>query len=113
MLWNILTAGHATILRLPCLQYANFKILYNDKVLQGYVIHRAIDTNDVQCTEKCIQHEKCRSYNINRDLKICELNAKALSDVDIQLSDKPGWIYKSTDHREKLVCHSMSFYALK
>ena len=81
-------------------------MLYNNKVLQGHVIQRAVDTNDVQCTEKCIQHEKCRSYNINRDLKICELSSKALNDVDIQLSDKPGWIYKSTDFKDKLVSDS-------
>ena len=91
------------------MKYANFNIVYSNKVLQGYVIHRAVDTNDVQCTEKCIQHEKCRSYNINKDLKICELNAKALSDIDIQLSDKSGWIYKSKDHRTKLVSNSIYF----
>ena len=104
-MWNVLAVGCATILRLPCMKYAFFNVLHNNKVLQGHVIQRAVDTNDVQCTGKCIQHEKCRSYNINRDLKICELNSKALSDVGIQLSDKTGWSYKSTDYKAKLVSH--------
>ena len=108
-MWNLLAAGQTTILRLPCLKYANFNVLHKNRVLQGHVIQRAVDTNDVQCTEKCIQHEKCRSYNINRDLKICELNSKALYDVDVQLSDRPGWIYKSTDFKAKVVRRSIHF----
>ena len=108
-MWNIPAVGHATILRLPCMKHAFFNVLHNNKALQGYVIHRATDTNDVQCTGKCIQHEKCRSYNINRELKICELNSKAMNDVDVQLRDKPGWAYKSTDYKDRLVSRNMHF----
>ena len=102
-----MAVGHTTILRLPCTTYAEFNVFLINKALKGHVIHRESGLNDVQCMEKCIQFTKCRSYNLNRSLKLCELNAKTLGDNETELSDEHGWIYKSTDYNSKLVTQFM------
>ena len=103
VLLRVLSVVYATILRLPCMKYADFDVFHIDKALIGHLIRIDNGLNDVQCMAKCIEHAKCRSYNIQRDRQICELNDKAFGDVNTQLTDKPGWVYKSTDYNNKLV----------
>lgn len=95
---------HPTILRLPCTKYAAFEMVYMNKSLKGHLIQRDCNVTDVECMKKCIEHVKCQSYNTNRSSRVCELSSKAIaSDAGTQLSDDPGWVYKSTDYKNKLV----------
>ena len=112
VLLRILSIVYATILRLPCMKYADFDVFHMDKALIGHLIRIDNGLNDVQCMAKCIEHVKCRSYNIQRDKQVCELNAKAFGDVNTQLTVKPGWVYKSTDYNNKLVILYIMFFLL-
>ena len=108
MLWIVLANGYATILRLPCLKYADFNVFHVNKLLRGHLIYKESGLNDVQCMEKCVKTTNCRSYNINNKLQLCELNGKMLGDGGTtQLSHENGWIYKSTNPTAKLVIHSL------
>ena len=100
-LWH---AVFCTILRLPCLNDAEFNVFEFGKRLKGNLISRHRHTNDMQCTILCVGHDKCRSYNINRAQMICELNSKALVDNGTKLIDDGEWIYKSTNYSFPWVC---------
>eukprot|EP00794_Sanderia_malayensis_P017390 gene17390-19132_t len=99
----LLVGVDLTILRLPCGKYANFSISALGKKLQGHVIMEERNTDNVQCTQKCVEQPKCRSYNLNIDEKICQLNSKALIDNNTSLIQQPGWVYRSTDYNYTLV----------
>ena len=92
------TFGH--ILRLPCLQFANFSI-----VKTGFKLNRSVITtfnyfDEDECENECIKHRLCKSINFKTN--ICELNSKSTEDPfdNVQLSNITGWTYKSTDYKE-------------
>ena len=72
-------------------------------ILQGHTLRTETGVSDVGCTEKCVEHKKCRSYNIDLANKVCKLNSKALGDNGTVLVPKSGWIYKSTDYNQTSV----------
>ena len=92
-----------TILRLPCDTFAEFRIFSIGKRLTGHVLRTDKGLEDGQCMMKCVEHRKCRSYNLNVKDKICELNSKAHADNGTMLADETDWIYKSTDYKNLLV----------
>ena len=98
----------AIILRLPCLDHADFTVVHEHKFLKGSVIaiHRGV--TDISCMIKCVEHQKCKSYNIDRASGECQLNSKVVGDADSMLSDGNGWIYKSTDYNETLVSYDLA-----
>ena len=92
------TFGH--ILRLSCLQFANFSI-----VKTGFKLNRSVITtfnyfDEDECENECIKHRLCKSINFKTN--ICELNNKSTEDPfdNVQLSNVTGWTYKSTDYKE-------------
>ena len=92
------------ILRLPCGNiYADFVIAKFGHFLQRSVIKTIKGITDAQCTAECAEHPLCRSYNIHRENKICELNSKKDGDFNVTLIPSAGWVYKSTDYNETLV----------
>ena len=74
-----------------------------NKALKGHVIAKHSGITDIQCTVKCVEHHKCRSYNININSGECHLNSKALGDAGTELLTESGWMYKSTDYNETMV----------
>ena len=62
---------------------------------------------------KCVENEKCRSYNINVKDGTCEVNGKASADNGAILKTDPDWVYKSTDYSLNLVCEQLIFCFLK
>eukprot|EP00795_Rhopilema_esculentum_P007211 gene7211-12891_t len=94
---------NATILRLPCDIFAEFRIFSIGKRLTGHVLRTDKGLEDGQCMMKCVEHRKCRSYNWNVEEKLCELNSKAHADNGTVLADETDWIYKSTDYDNLLV----------
>ncbi|XP_065061043.1 uncharacterized protein LOC135688224 isoform X1 [Rhopilema esculentum] len=94
----------ATILRLPCITVADFKTIYIGRRFNGYVISTIKGVDDMKCTMKCVHHFDCRSYNINVEKMLCELNSKAHVDTNgTNLIADTDWIYKSTDFEDLLV----------
>ena len=94
-----------TILRLPCGHvFADFKLYEIGKALSGSVIQTNTGTNELDCIQSCTGHKNCLSYNVNPGEKKCELNSKTRYHEGAALLSKPGWIYKSTDYNETLVC---------
>ena len=92
------------ILRLPCGNvFADFVIFEADLALKGFLIREITNTNDVGCMLQCIQSPPCKSYNINREKMICQLNSKALGENGVALSSMKQWVYKSTDYNNTLV----------
>ena len=82
---------------------AEFSILKYGYKLRGHSIHAFSNTDDTQCMVKCIENHSCRSYNIQRDKKLCEVNDKSYEDNQTALVQKDGWIYKSTDYSSNKV----------
>ena len=64
---------------------------------------------DTECMVKCVENEKCRSYNTNKKDGRCEINGKALADSGAILETDSNWVYKSTDYSSKLVCEHFIF----
>ncbi|XP_065060448.1 neurogenic locus notch homolog protein 1-like [Rhopilema esculentum] len=95
--------AQSTILRLPCQTFAEFTVFHMDKALKGHVIKTERDVDDIGCTRKCVEHHKCRSYNLNVQTKECQLNERRHGENGTQLVDAPGWLYKSTDYSKKLI----------
>ncbi|XP_065067438.1 fibropellin-1-like isoform X3 [Rhopilema esculentum] len=95
--------AQSTILRLPCQTFAEFRVFHMDKALKGHVIKTERDVDDIGCTRKCVEHHKCRSYNLNVQTKECQLNERRHGENGTQLVDAPGWLYKSTDYSKKLI----------
>lgn len=91
------------ILRLPCITLADFTVIHKDRSINGNVIREIRGVDDIECTKQCAQEPRCRSYNIQSNLKICQLNEKMAEDFGSQLLVKFGWIYKSTDYNETQV----------
>ena len=71
--------------------------------LKGCLLSEISNMTDVECMVKCVKELACKSYNINRSRKICQLNSKALGEPGVVLSSMPGWVYKSTDYNATLV----------
>eukprot|EP00795_Rhopilema_esculentum_P003142 gene3143-1447_t len=95
--------AQSTILRLPCQTFAEFTVFHMGKALKGHVIKTERDVDDIGCTRKCVEHHKCRSYNLNVQTKECQLNERRHGENGTQLVDAPGWLYKSTDYSKKLI----------
>ena len=107
------TLSCGSILRLPCKKYADFKVIFKDKRLTGNVLASFYGLQDTQCMVKCVENEKCRSYNINVKDGTCEVNGKASADNGAILKTDPDWVYKSTDYSSNLVCDQLIFFFLK
>ena len=102
------TFGH--ILRLPCLQFANFSIVKTGFKLNHSVITTFNYFDEDECENECIKHRLCKSINFKTN--ICELNSKSTEDPfdNVQLSNVTGWTYKSTDYNERNVSSSTYYY---
>ena len=76
-------------------------------VLRENVISEITGATDIECMVRCVKHPQCKSYNMNRNQKICQLNRKALGETGVSLSSMPDWLYKATDNNDTLViiCH--------
>ena len=103
MLFYLPLLAQSTILRLPCQTFAEFTVFHMEKALKGHLIKTELDVDDIGCTRKCVEHRKCRSYNLNVQTKECQLNERRFGENSAQLVDAPGWLYKSTDYSKKLV----------
>ena len=110
--WNIFSTIRTTILRLPCTNFAEFKVFHPNKILKGVVLRSETGLNDAQCMVKCIELHKCQSYNININAGICQLNSESERGNVTKLSDAPGWLYKSTDFSDKLVTIYIAFHVV-
>ena len=97
-MWIQTTFGH--ILRLPCLEFANFSIVKTGLKLKGSVLTTLNYASEDECDNQCINHRLCKSINFKSN--ICELNSKSTDDHfdNVQLSNVTGWTYKSTDYKE-------------
>ena len=98
----------AMILRLPCLDHADFTVVHEHKFLKGGVIATHHGVTDISRMIKCVEHQECRSYNIDRASGECQLNSKVVGDAESMLSDGNGWLYKSTDYSETLVSYDLA-----
>ena len=102
----LIVAVRGRILRLGCLQYANFDVIYSNGVLQGSVIATFAGLSSQQCEEECIAERECKSINSeNNGARACELNSKSTADPldGVSLNSKEGWTYKSTSYNDRLV----------
>jgi len=107
----LIASSDGTILRLPCTVFADFKISHLGKRLLDHVLMSFNGLQDTECMVKCVENEKCRSYNTNRKDGRCEINGKALADSGTLLKTDPNWVYKSTNYSSNLigpVCTSLN-----
>lgn len=106
-MWIQTTFGH--ILRLPCLEFANFSIVKTGLKLNGSVLTTLNYASEDECENECIDHRLCKSINFKSN--ICELSSKSTEDHfdNVQLSNVNGWTYKSTDYKEPNVSLSTHY----
>ena len=105
LLLVVLTQSCAEILRLDCAIYANFRVKKQNETLQHtFLTIPGADT--VQCRLECIMNKQCKTFNINEDEMVCELNDKSTEDVrdNAKTVVATGWTYYSTQYNESNVC---------
>ena len=103
----MLPQKHAEILRLPCTKYANFIVEEpNMKLRHTFLTIPGVDT--VQCKYECIKNKQFKTFNINEEEMVCELNDKSTEDErdNTTTAVAAGWTYYSTSYNETLVCRS-------
>lgn len=91
------------ILRLPCLIIADFKVIHQNRILNGHVFREITSIDDAGCTAKCAREPRCKSYNIHLTSGICQLNDEIAETNGNNLTMNVGWIYKSTDYNQTKV----------
>ena len=92
--------GMCLILRLPCLDHADFTVFEIDKVLKGSTLKKFSGVNDSQCMTECLRHQLCKSYNIQLDTKECEINSKTIGEDGALIQSRSGWVFKTTDYNK-------------
>ena len=95
----------AEILRLTCGGYANFVVEERNMRLQNtFLVFQGIDK--AQCQFECIHNKQCKTFNINEDEMICELNNKSTEfrRDNVTTINATGWMYYATSFNESLVC---------
>ena len=105
LLLVILTQSSAEILRLDCAIYANFSVKKPNETLQHTFLTIA-GVDRVQCKYECIMNKQCKTFNINEDEMVCELNNKSTEDErdNTTTAIAVGWTYYSTQYNESKVC---------
>ena len=101
----MLPQTHAEILRLPCTRYANFIVEEPNKKLQeAFLTLQGLDK--LQCQYECIMNKQCKTFNINEEEMVCELNDKSTEDErdNTTTAVAAGWTHYSTSYNETLVC---------
>ena len=95
----------AYIIRLPCLKFANFSVIWNNTALRGSIVATLYGVDETSCKAECLHNERCKSININEEEMMCQINGKVAEDLNdgIELVTKEGWTYKSTDYQSSLV----------
>ena len=101
----ILAQSCAEILRLDCAIYANFSVKKPNETLQ-HTFLTIPGVGTVQCQYECITNKQCKTFNINEDEMVCELNDKSTEDErdNTTTSVATGWTYYSTKYNESKVC---------
>ena len=63
-----------------------------DKRLLGYVIKKIDSTDEISCSQECLRHSWCTSFNFKESSGNCEVSTHKLStaDDDNKLTDNPG-----------------------
>ncbi len=95
------------ILRLDCKEYGLFNKTRNNSVFGGSVIAKFSSITASDCERKCLLNNKCKSINVEKGDKACELVSKTALDVKgskTALVSKSDWIYKTIDQDVTLVC---------
>eukprot|EP00794_Sanderia_malayensis_P019236 gene19236-21164_t len=96
-----------TILRLPCKQHANFSIVREGFILQGFAIDNIEGLTDIECKIECFKNDRCKSINKEQHQGgMCQLNSKSTVEMAggmNALVPKQNWTYTSTDYNEHLI----------
>eukprot|EP00794_Sanderia_malayensis_P020634 gene20634-22669_t len=96
-----------TILRLPCKQHANFSIVREGFILQGFAIDSIEGLTDIECKIECFKNDRCKSINMEQHhVGMCQLNSKSTVEMAggmNALVPKQNWTYTSTDYNEHLI----------
>ena len=95
------------ILRLDCKEYGLFNKTRNNSVFGGSVIAKFSSITASDCERKCLLNNKCKSINVEKGDKACELVSKTALDVKgskTALVSKSDWIFKTIDQDVTLVC---------
>lgn len=109
----VIVGASTRILRLGCLQYANFSSVVQGKALIGSIIATFLNISPEECEQECIDNRDCKSINAeNAGSKTCQLNRKSISDASdgVSLTGMPGWTFKSTSYSERKVRFQMNIF---
>ena len=102
----VIVGASTRILRLGCLQYADFTYVLEGKVLLGSIIATFLNLSPKECEQECIDNHDCKSINSeNAGSKKCQLNSKSLSDASdgVSWTEMLGWTFKSTPYNDRKV----------
>ena len=110
---SLMASINCFIMRNECEEYGNFSVVRKGYVLPGSVLETLPLRKYVQCKYACIDHRRCKSFNMeDKEIGTCELNAKSSEDNEDPdcLVPRAGWVYHSTDYNEtnvsiELICY--------
>ena len=97
------------MLRLKCKSIAEFQIEKKGYCLKGNVIETVDEVTLLQCFDRCLHNQRCKSINMERNgFGVCQLIARSSHDsVDnITLTVNDRWNFYSTNFSSRLVSSS-------
>ena len=99
-LLSVIALSMQDILRLECKSYADFNIVLHNLADVGSTLKSIIVEGLRKCLLKCISLSECRAVNYKKVDGKCELVGRGLNK---DLIEKSGWVYVTTDEKEKKV----------
>ena len=99
-LLSIIGLSFQDILRLECKSYADFNIVLHNLSDVGSILKSIVTKGLRRCLLSCISLSECKAVNYNEVDSKCELVGRGLNK---NLTEKSGWVYLTTDEKEKKV----------
>ena len=97
--------GNNSIVRLDCLLYGDFDLIYFEKHYRGNLAKTINNLSWDECALHCVTYNVCTSFNyITTDRDCFLLSEEINGEIDQEkLVDRPGSLFASTDYNTLLV----------
>ena len=101
----LFSTGISSIVRLDCLLYGDFELIYFEKHYQGNLAKTIHNLSLDECALHCVTYNVCTSFNYNVTNRDCFLlSGETNGEIDLEkLVDRPGSLFASTDYNTLLV----------
>lgn len=111
----MLGAGNALILRLSCKTFAEFNIVFHNRMSDDYVLQITHHKSFQECKQSCLSDARCQSVSFKA---VNDTECRLHGDIpethvgDLMLKNLSGWIFTTTNDSEPLVSVNFSMHYL-